>query len=145
MFIRCLIHVAHIIWLILNISLKRTKRTDFVGLLATRFVRLAQKIVCSSHPIYRLVRKPRVRMVTVGFILVLLIQRVYDWAGLGISLLWFHRLLMFLDLACWRWLLCLGMAASARLSTHYLGVACCALDSQRVRPCGLREASPFSD
>jgi len=27
-------------------------RNDFVGLLATRFVRLAQKIVCSSHQIY---------------------------------------------------------------------------------------------
>jgi len=96
--------------------------------------RLAQKIVCSSHPIYRSVRKHRVRMATVGFILVLLMQRVYGWVGLGISLLWFHRLLMFLVLACRRWLLCLGMAASARLSTHYFKVACRALDSQRVRP-----------
>jgi len=48
----------------------------------------------------RSVRKHRVRMVAVGFILVLLIQRVCGWAGLGISSLWFHRLLMFLVLAC---------------------------------------------
>jgi len=41
-------------------------------------------------------------MITVGFILVLLIQLVCGWAGLGISLLWFHRLLMFLVLACRR-------------------------------------------
>jgi len=38
-------------------------------------------------------------MVTVGFILVLLIQRVCGWAGLGISSIWFHSLLMFLVLA----------------------------------------------
>jgi len=38
-------------------------------------------------------------MVTVGFILVLLIQRVCGWAGLGISSLWFYWLLMFLVLA----------------------------------------------
>jgi len=38
-------------------------------------------------------------MVAVGFILVLLIQRVCGWAGLGISSLWFYWLLMFLVLA----------------------------------------------
>jgi len=89
-------------------------------------------------------------MVTVGFILVLLVQRVYGWAGLGISLLWFRLLLVLLVLACRRvdLLLCFGMlmvAASARLPTRCSGVACRALDSQRVRHCGLKEASPFSD
>jgi len=47
-------------------------------------------------------------MVTVGFIVVLLIQRVGGWSGLGISSLWFHRLLRLLVLACRRvasWLL----------------------------------------
>jgi len=46
------------------------------------------------------------------------------------------------------WLLCLGMlvvTASARLPTRCLGVACRALDSQRVRPCAIWEGSPFSD
>jgi len=39
-------------------------------------------------------------MVTVGFILVVLVQRVCGWAGLGISLLRFRRLLVLLVLAC---------------------------------------------
>jgi len=46
------------------------------------------------------------------------------------------------------WILGFGtlvVAASACLPTRCLGVACCALDPQRVRFCGLREASPFSD
>jgi len=42
------------------------------------------------------VRKHRVRIITVGFILVLLIQLVCGWAGIGISSRSFHRLLMFL-------------------------------------------------
>jgi len=68
----------------------------------------AQKIVCSSHQIYmtwlprRSVRKQRVQMVTVGFILVVFVQRVCGWAGFGISLLWFRRLLVLLFLACRR-------------------------------------------
>jgi len=33
------------------------------------------------------------------------------------------------------------VAASVRLPTRCVGVACRTLDSQRVRPCGLREAS----
>jgi len=41
----------------------------------------------------RSVRKQGVRMVTVGFILVVLVQRVCGWAGFGISWLWFRRLL----------------------------------------------------
>jgi len=39
-------------------------------------------------------------MVTVRFILVVLVQRVCGWAGLGISLLWIRRLLVLLVLAC---------------------------------------------
>jgi len=84
-------------------------------------------------------------MVTVAFILVILVQRVCGWAGFGIYLLWLRRLLVLLFLTC---CLCLGtlvVAASARLPTRCLGVACHALDSQRIRPCGLREALPFSD
>jgi len=50
----------------------------------------------------RLVRKHKVRMVTVGFILVVLVQWVCGWAGFGISLLWFRRLLVLLVLACRR-------------------------------------------
>jgi len=71
-------------------------------------LRLAQKIVCSSHQIYmtwllrRSVRKHRVRIVTVGFILVLLVQRVSGWVCFGISWLWFRRLLVLLVLACRR-------------------------------------------
>jgi len=38
-------------------------------------------------------------MVTVGFILVVLVQRVCGWAGFGISWLWFRRLLALLFLA----------------------------------------------
>jgi len=41
-------------------------------------------------------------MVTVGFILVVLVQRVCGWAGFGISLLWLRRLLVLLFLACRR-------------------------------------------
>jgi len=37
------------------------------------------------------VRKQSVQMVTVGFILVVLVQRVCGWAGFGISWLWFRR------------------------------------------------------
>jgi len=48
------------------------------------------------------VRKHRIQIVTVGFILVLLIQRVCGWGGPSISSLWFHRLLMFLVLVCRR-------------------------------------------
>jgi len=63
----------------------------FLRLLATRFARLAQKIVCLSHQnlfdviARRSVRKQRVQMVTVEFILVVLVQRVCGWAGFGIS------------------------------------------------------------
>jgi len=41
-------------------------------------------------------------MVTVGFILVVLVQRVCGWAGCGISLLRLRRLLVLLFLACRR-------------------------------------------
>jgi len=43
--------------------------------------------------------KQRVQMVIVGFILVVLVQRVCGWAGFGISWLWFRRLLALLFLA----------------------------------------------
>jgi len=47
----------------------------------------------------RSVRKQRVQMVTMGFILVVLVQWVCGWAGFGISWLWFRRLLALLFLA----------------------------------------------
>jgi len=47
----------------------------------------------------RSVRKQSVQMVTVGFILVVLVQRVCGYAGFCISLFWFRRLLVLLLLA----------------------------------------------
>jgi len=40
-------------------------------------------------------------MVTVGFFLVLLIQRECGWAGLGVSSRWFHRLRMLVVTGLW--------------------------------------------
>jgi len=41
-------------------------------------------------------------MATLGFTLVVLVQRLCGWAGFGISLLWLRRLLVLLFLACRR-------------------------------------------
>jgi len=64
-------------------------------ILGTRFVTCVRpKFIWRDCPVDQ--------WVTMGCILVLLIQRVYGWAGLGIFLRWFHRLLMFFVLACLR-------------------------------------------
>jgi len=104
----------------------------------------------------RSVRKHRIKRITVALFSFYLLQRVGGSVGLGVVSRWFQWLLILVVLARRRddsviadSFLNLGMLvvplASARSPARWLEAACRALDTQKNRPCALREASPFSD
>jgi len=109
-------------------------------------------IMCSSHKIFmtrlphRTVEKHRIQSITVGLFSFYLLQRVcwFQWLLILFVLARRH-----VDSVIADSFVCPGMLvvslASAYSPTQWLEAVCRVLDSQKDRPCGLREASPFSD
>jgi len=75
----------------------------------------------------------------VGFILVVLVQLVCAWAGLGISLLWFHRLLVHLVQAFGR----VDSTSARDARSGRLYSLADALPRGRLSRLGLAESSAF--
>jgi len=126
-----------------------------VFLLATRFVRLAQYIVCSSHQnLYDVIARRSVRKIKGSNGNSGIYCRGISTAGVWLG--WLRYLLALASPAAsvpFPDVLTRRPLAPVTRDAHS-GRLCSladalprrrALDSQRIRPCGLRKASPFSD